>query len=80
VLLVLWVLLLLLLLLLLELELELVVHWLLLRLRPSLTHSWGPLPPTRHGWMRGVLRRGRRNVWLTDLVRRVRLLPLVTHL
>ena len=65
---------------LLVLELMLMVMRRLLLLRPRLAPRRRGLPPARHGWMRGVLWRGRSNVWLTDLIGRVLLLPLVAHL
>ena len=65
---------------LLMLELVLMVVHRLLLLRPRLAPRRRGLSPARHGRMRGVLWRRRSNVWLTDLISRVLLLPLVAHL
>jgi len=55
------------------------MHWLLLWW-PGFTPRRRGVSPARHGRMRGILRRGRRGMRLTDLVSLIRLLPLIAHL
>jgi hypothetical protein len=63
------------------LQLLVLMHRLLLLLRPRLTPRWRlGLPSARHGRMGCVLSGGRSGMWLADLIRLVRLLSLVAHL